>query len=206
MEHNTQRTPDRNGQHIDNVSGVPVAVLNTYTLYGTETTHKTDYRHDNRIKRLSCGMYIKEKRILRIYGRLELNNGTVGRHQETRKYNNNINRRQRINVDCSNITHRRNVEIYCRSCRPVDNCTHREHIKSLGAEWGRISATIARHQGRGGTMARPFPFMADTQPTQKTENRKPKTDRQATGRRQPVGNPSGTSRTLTRKQSNVRNF
>jgi len=162
MEHSTHRTPNRNGQHIDNVSGVPVAVLNTYTLYGTETTHKTDYRHDNRIKRLSCGMYIKEKRILRIYGRLELNNGTVGRHQETRKYNNNINRRQRTNVDRSNITHRRNVEIYCRSCRPVDNCTHRGHIKPSGAKWGRISATIARHQGRGGTMACPFSTMADT--------------------------------------------
>ncbi len=132
MEHNTQRTPDRNGQHIDNVSGVPVAVLN--------------------------------------------------------------------NTGYENITHRRNVEIYCCSCRPVDNCTHREHIKPLGAEWGRISATIARHQGKGGTMARPFPFMADTQPTPKTKNRKP------TVRRQAVGNPSGTSRTLTRKQPNVRNF
>lgn len=172
MEHNTQRTPDRNGQHIDNVSGVPVAVLNTYTVYGTETTHKTDYRHYNRIKRLSRGMYIKEKRILRIYGRLELNNGTVGRHQETRKYNNNINRRQRINVDRSNITHRRNVEIYCRSCRPVDNCTHRGHIKPLGAEWGRISATIARHTGMVETMSRPLSSVADTPSATERENRK----------------------------------
>ena len=82
-----------------------------------------------------------------------------------------------------------NVEIhYCRG-RSVDTCTDRGHVKPYGTEWRNIPTTHAQHQGRGGTMARPFPFMADTPSERWREN-----------------NPSGTPRHLTRKQSNVRNF
>lgn len=116
MERYAQRTPDRNGQHIDTVAvGVPVSVLNLYR--------------------------------------------------------------------------QPNVENHYCSCRPVDTCTDRGHVKPYGTEWRHIPTTHAQHQGRGGTMARPFPFMADTPSERWREN-----------------NPSGTPRHLTRKQSNVRNF
>ena len=115
MEHNTQGTPDHNGQHVDTVAAcVPVAVLNIDTV---------------------------------------------------------------------------NVEIYNCSRRPVDTCTNRGLAEPHRAEWWNIPTTNARHQGNGETMARPFPFMADTPSERWREN-----------------NPSGTPRHLTRKQSNVRNF
>ena len=87
------------------------------------------------------------------------------------------------------IKHRGRVENHYYSCRPVDTCTDRGHVKPYGTEWRNIPTTHAQHQGRGGTMARPFPFMADTPSEKWREN-----------------NPSGTPRHLTRKQSNVRNF
>lgn len=116
MERYAQRTPDRNGQHIDTVAvGVPVSVLNLYR--------------------------------------------------------------------------QPNVENHYCSCRPVGTVAV-PVVPQYESEGRRIyQPATARHQGRGGTMARPFPIMADTPSERWREN-----------------NPSGTPRHLTRKQSNVRNF
>lgn len=189
MEHHTQGTPDHNGQHIDNVSGVPVAVLNNNKGYGTETTHKTDCRHRDGDKLLLCGNNIRAKRILCVHGVMEHNNGTVGRNQTAIKRHHNNGGWRRHYVDRKNINCRGRLENHNCNCRPVDTCTNRGHVKPYGTEWRNIPTTHTQHQGRGGTMARPFPFMADTPSERWREN-----------------NPSGTPRHLTRKQSNVRNF
>lgn len=142
MEYNTRRTPDRNDQHIGKVSGVPVAVLNNNTRYGTKTTYKTDYRHRDRDKLLLCGKHVRAKRILCIHGVMEHNNGTVGRNQATIKCHNNNSGWRRHYANREIIKRRSRVENHNCSCRPVDNCAHRGHIKPSG---DRPSATRREH-------------------------------------------------------------